>query len=296
MSGHTPTTLAGVYTALVSPISPSGALSLRDMPALLGFQRNAGVDGVVIAGTNGEGVSLSVTERKRILEAAIEHADGLSVMAATGACALSDALALTRHAARCGAAATLVLPPFYFRGAPPEGLAAYFEAVADASDLPILLYSIPQFTGVPICDRLLGLLRGTPTVVGVKESSGDLETGRPLLADHPDLRLFVGSDLLFSKLMLMGAAGVISGIANAFPELLVAVARAVAGGSGVGEAQRRLDEAIEIITAYPIVGAAKAIIEARGVARFSVRPPLVMPDAAQVAEMMARLKERGFLQ
>ncbi len=102
--------------------------------------------------------------------------------------------------------------------------------------------------------------------------------------------------MLFSKLMLMGAAGVISGIANAFPELLVAVARAVAGGSGVGEAQRRLDEAIEIITAYPIVGAAKAIIEARGVARFSVRPPLVMPDAAQVAEMMARLKERGFLQ
>jgi dihydrodipicolinate synthase/N-acetylneuraminate lyase len=253
------------------------------------------VDGVVIAGTNGEGVSLSVTERKHLLEAAIEHANGLRVMASTGACALSDALALTRHAARCGASATLVLPPFYFSGASPEGIAAYYWAVADAADLPILLYSIPQFTGVPMCERLLSLLRGVPSVVGVKESSGDLEAGRRLLANHPELCLFVGSDLLLSELMRHGAAGVISGIANALPELIVAVAEAVAGGTGVAETQRRLNEAIRIITAYPIVGAAKAILEARGVARMSVRPPLVMPDPTQVGEMLARLKDGGFL-
>lgn len=282
--------LRGVYTALVTPFGPNGQLQRRQLPDLIAFQRAAGVDGVVICGTNGEGVSLSVRERKRLLETALEHSQGIEVMAATGACSMTDAIELTRHASRCGAVATLVLPPFYFKNLAPEGVAAYYRAVALASAIPVVLYSIPQFSGVPVSGALLDLLKDVPQIVGIKESSGDRASGLELLGAYPHLTFFVGSDLLLAEMLAAGAAGVISGTANAYPELLVAVAQAAAKGFGVAEAQARLAQAIAVLNDYPIVGAAKCVIEERGIARTFVRPPLVMPTPAEREQIVLRLR------
>jgi len=284
-----------VYTALITPFKRTGALNLRVLPDLIRFQRKAGVDGILVGGTNGEGISLSVRERKRLLEAVLTHADGLEVIAATGACAITDAIELTRHASYHGVAALLVLPPFYFKEPEPRGVAAYYAAVAAATELPLILYSIPQFSGVPVGGEVLDQLAHCRNIYGVKESSPASEPAYRLLRDYPSLRLFVGNDLYLSELLQAGAAGVISGTANAFPELVVAVARAVRERRDPWEAQERLNSAISVIADYPIVGTVKSILAARGVARTYTRAPLVMPSPAQRRTLLSELKRRGLL-
>jgi len=287
--------LQGVYTALVTPFGRSGVLRLREVPTLLEFQRKAGVEGVVVGGTNGEGVSLSVTERKRLLETVLASKGDLEVIAATGASALPDAVALTRHATRCGVDAVLVLPPFYYKNVTLEGVATYFRAVAAAAGVPMILYSIPQFSCVPINLPLMERLRTVPGIVGVKESSPETRLCMSFLRERPDLKIFVGNDLYLAELLQAGACGVISGTANAFPELIVDVARAVKEGGDAQAAQQRLNSAISVLSEYPIVGAAKTVLETRHVARLGVRAPLVMPDARGRRTMLRNLRKLGVL-
>src|SRR5438128_869657 len=114
--------LKGVLTAIVTPFAKSGELNLTALPPFLEFQRSAGIDGVVVCGTNGEGVSMSVAERKRVLEAVMGLKGSFSVVAGTGAANLPDAIELTRHAGAVGADAVLVLPPFYFKNPSAAGV------------------------------------------------------------------------------------------------------------------------------------------------------------------------------
>lgn len=286
--------LRGVYTALVTPFGPSGRLRYDLVPRLLEFQRQAGVDGVLVAGTNGEGPSLSVTERKRLLETVLAHAHGLDVIAGTGACALPDAQVLTRHASRCGVSAVLALPPFYFRNAGPDGLVAYYRAVAAASRVPVILYSIPQFTGVDL-EPTLSELKGVPRIVAVKESSPSPELSYRVLEHHPELSLFVGNDAYLAELLARGAAGVISGTANAFPELLVAVYRAFQRGEDTSGLQARLNAAVEILTKYPVVANVKTILAERGIGRIYPRPPLTLPPAAARRSLLRQVRQAGLL-
>ncbi|MBM3496161.1 MAG: dihydrodipicolinate synthase family protein [Armatimonadetes bacterium] len=286
----------GVYTALVTPFDDAGDLDLSLVPALVDFQRAARVDGLVVAGTNGEGVSMSVSERMRLLEAVMAEARDLSIIAGTGAASVRDAAELSCHASALGCDAVLVLPPFFFRNADPAGLALYYREVSAASSVPLILYSIPQFSGVPIGAEVLDLLRHDPRVIGVKESSGDLGASLRLLAQFPSIRLYIGSDDLASELFSAGAVGVISGTANAFPELLVGVRDAVRSGTGIAEAQDRLNAAIRINIRYPIVANMKRVLEARGIARMGVRPPLLPLDSAASDEMLRLLREVGALE
>src|SRR5437764_7779159 len=116
-------TLSGGMTAIVTPFSESGELNLIALPPYLQFQEAAGIDGVVVCGTNGEGVSMSVAERKRVLEAVMGLKGPFSVIAGTGAANLPDAIELTRHAGAVGADAVLVLAPFYFKNPSAAGVA-----------------------------------------------------------------------------------------------------------------------------------------------------------------------------
>lgn len=283
-------TLEGVYTALVTPFSKSGRLVLTAIPKLLAFQAEAGIDGVVVGGTNGEGISLSVRERKALLEQVLAHANGLDVIASVGACALSDACELARHAHRAGASAVLVLPPFFFKDVTPRGLAACYQAVASAAQLPVILYSIPQFSGIPITSAVIRALSGTPFIFGVKESSPEKYRAVRILRRHPHLKLYVGNDLYLAQLMQEGAAGVISGLANAFPELVVEVVRCVREGRDPRLAQKRLNQAINAVMNLPMVGGVKAALKVRGVADLHVRPPLTMPNSLQKRSMVEKLK------
>ena len=288
--------LKGIFTALVTPFNRRSELDLSQIPHLIEFQRSAGVDGLVVCGTNGEGPSLSVPERMGLLENVLQHRRGLKVIAATGAAALADTLALTAHASDVGCDAVLVLPPFFFKCAGPEGFARSFEKVARVTKVPIILYSIPQLSGVPITSSLLRLLKDCQGLCGVKESSGDRAAAVEILTEHPDYSLYVGSDDLAAELLTLGAAGIISGTANAFPELLIGVWRAHRDGKGLAEAQERLNAAISIVIQYPMVANMKAVLAIRGIADLDVRLPLVALTQSERNALREKLLAADLLQ
>lgn len=287
--------LHGMMTAIVTPFDQSGNLNLEALPGFLDFQRAAGIDGVVVAGSNGEGVSMPVEMRKRLLEAVMQHRGNLRVVAGTGAANLEDAIELTRHAGQVGADAALVLPPFFFKNVSAQGVANYFRRVLEASEIPVLLYHIPQFSAVEVSNEVLDLLEGHPRLAGVKDSSGHWERTHALITRRPHLTIFCGADDLMGRALAAGAAGAISGGANAFPELIVAIKRAHDSGGDVAAAQARLNAVKDIVLSYPLFAGNKSILAYRGVARMWVRPPLVDLSPAQEAKLIARLKEAGFL-
>ena len=287
----------GVLTAILTPFDLDGRLMLPWLPSLLDFQRDAGIDGVVVCGTNGEGTSLSVEERKRSIEVVLKHRGDLQVIAGTGATSVTDALDLTRHAADLGVDAALLLPPFFFKNPPISGLADYFLAILDAVEIPILLYNIPQMTSVPITDALLERLAAHPQLAGVKDSAGDWPRTLELIEKYPHLQIFAGSDYLAGQSFGAGGAGCISGGANPFPEIVVAVRDAYDTGDAdtVDRAQARLDEMLDVLVRYPFVGASKSILARRGLPRMGVRPSLVNLNADEEAAMLAEFEAAGFL-
>lgn len=298
MTSTTADRLRGVLTATLTPIDLQGDPALQHFPALLDFQRNAGIDGVVVCGTNGEAASLSVAERKRVLETAMAHRGSLTIIAGTGASSVSDAVELTRHAAEVGADAALVLPPFFFKNPTAEGLEAYFRPILDATSLPVLLYNIPQFTAVPITDALLQRLADHPNLAGIKDSAGDWARTLEFITCYPNLRIFSGGDRLAAQCFTHGGAGIISGGANAFPELYSAIRDAhlaEPASEAVDKAQKRLDAALDITTRYPFLSTSKAIQAHRGLPRLGVRPPLTVLSPSQERELISELTAAGFL-
>lgn len=287
--------LKGTMTAIVTPFDDSGALNLGPLDSYLAFQKAGGIDGLVVCGTNGEGTSLSVAERKRYLEAVVQRRESFTIIAGTGANNLPDTLELTRHAGACGADAVLVLPPFFFKNPPAQGVANFFRRVLDASDVPVLLYSIPQQTGVPITDEILALLAGQPRLSGLKDSAGKWERTHALVTGRRDLNVFSGSDDVLGRAALAGAVGAISGTANSFPELVSEVWRAAKSRRDVGAAQARLDVAKSIVLQYPLIAGNKSVLAHRGVGRMWVRPPLVDLSDAQQRELIQRLSAEGLM-
>ena len=202
-----PPAFHGVLTAILTPFNTEGRLILDNIPVLLDFQRAAGMDGVVVCGTNGEGASLSVEERKQVLETVLAHRGSFQVIAATGATSITDALELTKHAADAGADASLLLPPFFFKQPAVDGLVSYFETVLDAVDLPAMLYNIPQMTAVPITNALLDRLAGHPRLLGIKDSAGHWPRTLELITNYPGLQIFAGSDYLALQCLRAGGLG-----------------------------------------------------------------------------------------
>ena len=289
--------LRGLLTAILTPFDAAGNLALQHFPALLNFQRSAGVDGVVVCGTNGEGTSLSVPERKQMLETAITHRNGLTIVAGTGGTSLTDAIELTRHASDAGADAVLVLPSFFYKNATVQGHAHLYLKIMDAATVPVLLYNIPQFTGVDIADELIALLLKHPNFAGIKDSAGNWERTHSLIKNHSDLLIYAGSDLLAGRSYEAGGA-CISGGANAFPEVVAMIRNAYLrepGCCSVEEAQARMDALIAITKNYPLIAVSKSVITHRGLPRLSVRPPLVNLTPQQESALLSELKTAEYL-
>ncbi len=291
--------LYGILTAIFSPINRQSELQLDLFAPLLEFQKNAGVNGLVICGTNGEGTSLTVAERKLALDTVLgsSHVNGMTIVAGTGAASVNDAIELTQHAAKVGADAVLVLPPFFFKGPSAQGLADYFRKVMDSADLPVLLYNIPKFTAVPITNEVLDLLADHPNLAGVKDSAGVLPRTLEMISRYSDLKIFSGSDSIAADCLIGGGAGCVSGGANAFPELVVAVLNGFVRDSEAGarQAQERLNELIEITSRYPFISNGKAIIANRGLPRLGVLPPLTLMPEDTEHHLISELTDHAFL-
>jgi 4-hydroxy-tetrahydrodipicolinate synthase len=198
-----------VITAMVTPFSEDGALDVDAAVALARWLADHGSDGLVVAGTTGEGPVLS-DEEKVELWRTVAAAVTIPVVAGTGSNDTAHSVHLTKQAAGCGVAGALVVTPYYNRPSQ-AGIEAHFRAVSEASDLPVLIYDIPVRTGRKVSHEVLvRLARELPQVVGVKDAAGDVAGTARLLAETPDhFEVYSGDDALTLALLAVGAVGVI---------------------------------------------------------------------------------------
>ena len=283
-------TLSGVIAAIATPIGEDGAPDLKRAVKLARFLLDNGCDGLNVLGTTGEATSFSRDERKTVMSA--YQAEGLPLdrlMVGTGAAAVSDAVALTRHAAALGFAGALVLPPFYYKGVPDDGLIAYIDALVQATadrPIPIYLYHFPAMSGVPWHVALIKrLLQSFPSrIVGLKDSSGDMAFARSAAAIAPDFAVFPSTEAALIEARSGAFAGCISATANLNADLC---ARAWRAGD-----QNALDAAVTIRKLFdgkPLVAGVKALLaHIHGdPALARVKPPLAPFSAADRAAVIA---------
>jgi 4-hydroxy-tetrahydrodipicolinate synthase len=277
----------GIYTAILTPFTPTGEVDEPLFVRLLAFAEAAGVRGVVVAGTTGEAPSLSAPEKVALYELASRTRGTLRIIAGILSCSLPEAIYLARNAARAGCDALMVAPPFYYR-APLEGLIAFYRTLLEATTLPVILYNIPQLTRQPIPAALLDALLPLPNLIGIKDSSGDPESLQTYLGYAPRLKVWVGEEKLLLRNLQGGGAGSISGLANLFPERMVATFRAFHEGREADGLQQLIDEAADAIDAFPAPANFKYALTLRGLPMSHVRPPLRdLDEAAQHALQQA---------
>lgn len=230
--------LRGSYTPLVTPFA-DGEVAYGEYEALVDNQVVGGSQGIVVCGTSGEPSLLSTAERSRLVETAVEAAAGrLTVVAATGSQSLAETLELTKAAERAGAAAVLVVTPYYSRP-PQRGLIDYFDAVAASTELPLMIYHIPGRAAVDMkLDTVAAVAERAPNLVGMKHAAADLGYAAQLLRRFGSgFRLFVGLEELSLPMLAIGAAGVMNAVGNIAPERVVHLCEAVAKGD-LTEARR----------------------------------------------------------
>jgi dihydrodipicolinate synthase/N-acetylneuraminate lyase len=255
----------------------------------------AGVHGFIPAGTNGEFSSLTLEEKKRVLLSAGRAKGSLFMMAGVGSCSLPEVLELLDYAADAGADAALVVPPYYFNDVEETGIVEFYRRVLDGTDLPVFLYNIPVYSGIVITDGIIDSLLGHANLAGVKDTSGDPERTRELVNKYPHLKIFGGSDSLVGEAVSGGAAGVISGVANAFPSLLYDAWMARSSEEDVAVAADKVRSARSALTRFPWIAATKYALSLKGLPEIHVRPPLVDLTGDQKIDLEGILSELGLL-
>lgn len=296
---------AGVLPALITPFDAELEPSPARLASLAFWLLDQGCDGLLLFGTTGQGNSLTVAERRRLLEELIRT--GLpagKLMVGAGACAAGDAVELSRAATAAGAGAVLLLPPFYYKEPSVDGLFAYFAEVIEkvgSERLQVYLYHIPPVAhvGIPLAliERLLAAY--PRTVVGIKDSSGDWQSTRALLEAFPGFGVFAGSERFLLDTLRGGGAGCITAVGNA----LAAPICKVAGlwRSGAPEDQLEAAQAAtlflrEILQGLPLVPALHAIhAYYRGDEGYThLRPPFRPLDAGSLERLFTALDGAGF--
>jgi 4-hydroxy-tetrahydrodipicolinate synthase len=283
-------TLSGVIAAIATPVAEDGAPDLKRAVKLARYLLDNGCDGLNVLGTTGEATSFSLNERKSVMDA--YKANGLPLdrlMVGTGAAAVADAVALTRHAAELGFAGALVLPPFYYKGVPDDGLVAYIDTLVQATaqtPIPIYLYHFPAMSGLPWHVTLIKqLLESFPTrIVGLKDSSGDMAYARSVAAISKDFAVFPSTEAALIEAKQGAFAGCISATANLNADLC---ARAWSQGDPTA-----LEAAVAIRKLFdgkPLVSGVKALLGHihSDPALGRVKPPLAAFSAADRAAVFA---------
>jgi 4-hydroxy-tetrahydrodipicolinate synthase len=279
------------FVAAVTPVDRGGRLDEPLARDLLAFLRERGADGVVVLGTTGEFSSFSVTERKRILEVYARAKGSLEVICQVGTPNLPETLELLGHAGGAGVDAVLVVPPFYIKNPPLEGLVRYYSPVLDTARVPVLLYHIPGTSAVPITPELLQRLGSHERLYGLKDSSGNAEGTTAFIRDFPKLKIFTGSPRHIAAMLKLGGAGAITASGNIFARETAAVFRAFREGQDPSGAQAQLDRAGDLMKGLAAVPAMKIALGQMGLRESYCRPPLVEPGPEARAELKGRIEQ-----
>ncbi len=289
---------SGTYTALITPFT-NDRIDVAAFKRLIRLQIRGRVDGVVPVGTTGESPTLDYDEHLEVVRLAVKFAEGkVKVMAGTGANSTKEAIFLTKEAAKLGADASLQVAPYYNKPTQ-EGLYAHFSAIARATKLPIILYSIPGRCGVEIAVQTVAqLARKHRTIVGIKEAGGNVDRVSQLrLACGPDFTILSGDDSLTLPFMAAGAAGVVSVASNIAPKEVGQMVRAFAAGNhrAALASHERLYPLFKNLFVETNPSPCKAALAMLGLASEEVRLPLVPVTDATRRLMRKTLKESGLL-
>ncbi len=277
---------SGVNTAVLTPVTadliPDDALMVAYSKWLLAN----GSDGLAVLGTTGEANSFSLKERIRIIESLVDGGiPAEKLMPGTGSCALTDAVELTRAALNAGVGGVLMLPPFYYKNPSDAGLHRFFsEVIQRVADerLRIYLYHFPQMSATPFSyDLIEMLLKDYPgTVVGMKDSSGDLENMAGAAERFPGFDVFAGAEDCLLPLLERGGAGCITACNNVSSQLAQTVYGGFKNGTDVAAANDQLTQIRGVIQQYPLSSALKQLIARHtgNTAWHHIRPPFTVMD------------------
>jgi len=301
-SGMT-TKLRGVFSPVLTPFNADYSPSVNRFVKHCHWLLNQGV-GLSVFGTNSEANSLGVDEKRGLLDALLDAGVAPDrLMPGTGACALTDTIALTRHAVAAGCAGVLMLPPFYYKGVSDEGLFRSFATVIDAvadSRLRVYLYHIPPVSQVAISLKLIErLLKAYPgAIAGVKDSSGEWSNTEAMLREFQPagFDVFAGSESFLLQTLRGGGAGCITATGNVNPGPIVELFRHWQDADA-DQRQAGLNATRKVFQKLPMIAAMKSAIawQSGDAGWATLRPPLIELDEAQRVQIKAELQALGFV-
>ena len=287
----------GAATALVTPLTPDG-IDFAQFKRLIDWQIDEGIDALVIAGTTGEGSTLTDEEHREAIRFAVETAAGrVPIIAGTGSNDTAYAVDLTRFSCEVGADAMLVVTPYYNK-ATQKGLVKMYETIADASDKPLILYNVPSRTGVGIEPKTYQALADHPMIAAIKEANGDISkimATRALVGDKLDI--YSGNDDQIVPILSVGGAGVISVLSNLVPKQTSEMCHKFFAGDIAGSLQMQLDYLPLINALFSVVNPipAKAAMAAMGYCEDYLRLPLTPMEDDHKSVLLSIMRQHGLI-
>lgn len=285
--------MRGTGIPLVTPFDTDGDLQEDQLRSVVGWVVENGVDFVVPCGSNSEAELMTLEERARVIEV-VTDASSVPVVAGVGHPGFRETVRQLDAAVEAGVDAALVVTPFYFTH-DQETLANYYRDLADESEVPLYLYSVPAYTGVALTPETVGALSTHENVHGIKDSSGDLQNLQRLIRHSaPDFDVLVGSGGVYAQALEVGATGGVLALANVAPDATSEIRRLCDDGDygAARERNRQLVELNHAVTAKHGVPGLKAAMRARGVSAGVARRPFSSVSAG-VADALARLVEES---
>lgn len=290
--------LEGTYTAMVTPFK-NGQLNESKLREMVNYQIDNGISGLVPVGTTGESPTLSHEEHRRVVDIVIDEANGrVPIIAGAGSNNTTEAISLTQHAQKSGATAALLITPYYNRPSQ-AGLIEHFKAIAGSCDLPLIIYNCPGRTAVNTTADTIVELSELPTIVGIKEASGNMDQICEIITrTDDDFIVLSGDDSMTVPMVAVGAKGIISVTSNAAPALMSAMTAAALKGD-FATAGRMHNELFPLMRAMMKAetnpSPVKAAMNIMGLDVGPVRLPLVEPSE-NGKDMLAReLKKIGLI-
>jgi 4-hydroxy-tetrahydrodipicolinate synthase len=290
--------LRGSLVALVTPMAPDGALDFPRLQSLIDFHVREGTDAIGVVGTTGESPTVDYGEHCELIAATVKHTAGrIPVIAGTGANSTREAIELARYAKQAGAHYSLTVVPYYNKPTQ-EGLYQHFRAVAEAVDMPHILYNVPGRTVADLANDTALRLAQIPNIVGIKDATGDMARGADLLRRAPrDFAVYSGDDLTALSLIFLGGHGIISVTANVAPRLVHEMCVAALAGDVVraNEINYRLLPLHQklFVEANPIP--VKWALQHMGLIDSGIRLPLMPLSPANREAVRSALIEVGIL-
>jgi 4-hydroxy-tetrahydrodipicolinate synthase len=288
--------ITGSLVAIVTPMHEDGSLDLNSLKQLVDFHVQEGTDAIVVVGTTGESPTVNVEEHCELIKVTVDHAAGrIPVIAGTGANSTAEAIELTRFAKQAGADMALSVVPYYNKPTQ-EGLYRHFKAIAEAVELPVLLYNVPGRTVADMSNDTILRLADVPGIVGVKDATGNMDRAYDLIARAPkEFALYSGDDLTCVLSILLGFHGNISVTANVAPRLMHEMCVAAAAGD-LAKAKEIHFKLLGLhrdlfCEANPIP--VKWAVQQMGLMPNGIRLPLTSLSEANQARVLAAMRQAG---